>query len=992
MWALLPLLCLVPPGSSATGALAEMRQTGASARAQPPSAAQGALPKTPLTASELPARGTDPALSLNLGLNFKIKVWSQGSFRLADPSAEPALADLLPADTADPISSASFLPPANRFLAELPPGEALSGSSSTPGSGWLMTGSADEPSPDASHGPGSWGETAGDWDGSPVPQFRSSPGGRPPSTTPFESEFLEPVPTARLSLFRPVLGSQPDVMLPAASQPTPASSRRGRSKGLEFKINIDLTAGLDQEVGAPPTHVLPARGGKGQGTRWKYPLLPSLKAGISEIASKLGTSSFFGPTLPPDWHQERRGPQERNSTDSVWDQPQDTSPSLPRAMEPGPAPAPAPGPSPSSEGALAAWPRCTPEKPEECGSPSPEPEAPPAPHPLPSRPLFVTLHADWNTAMADWGLAWEAHVYGAGSLFSLLALLSLLSLACLPFRCPAGCTFLAALDLLLLVAGAARAFLLFYDAYGQQERLPALAWLLLHDLPFPCFSSALAVAFLLLSTRSRVQLSRARFRHPGCLAALVLLHFSVAVGAVLAADLLRQFPFLLLVSRGAFALLAALLSLAFLTFYCLGRVGALQIYHLQSATPPTERLGHGPFADAGDWSRAARSTLLAACFALLSAALQAYAILHALGYGLPPGFFGPWPWWSLQLGCRLCEVGTGLPLALVGLYPMFCSQEPPCVHCWGALFRGPVKAPILANNFQWAVAQHEKLVMCDTITRSDSEFLPLYALAGSRPSADGAAGYCGAHGPGAARTSETGLEGGYGSKASSVISVAMDSDPTAGFRPPSPINLRRSIDEALFSEALIPASLFQPASAPARSSPLALSLQSPGLQERQGLRETPASRGLYRTASCVELEAALPQGGDGEASPEVGAPDAALCSPGRWRGSSCCSSSPYGLSLDGSSLVLCPSPEPTTHASSFAYEPKLPRGQGESSPRRSPPPPGGPYLPLGQPSQESLDSLVPEPPAGDAALLQEEFLDVCRQIDALSINSDTIDL
>uniref|UniRef100_A0A8C0J329 Proline rich transmembrane protein 4 n=1 Tax=Chelonoidis abingdonii TaxID=106734 RepID=A0A8C0J329_CHEAB len=623
------------------------------------------------------------------------------------------------------------------------------------------------------------------------------------------------------------------------------------------------------------------------------------------------------------------------------------------------------GPSPGSEGALAAWPRCTPEKPEECGSSSPEPEAPPVPRLLPSPPLFVTLHADWNTAMADWGLAWEAHVYGAGSLFSLLALLSLLGLACLPVRCPAGCTFLAALDLLLLVAGTARAFLLFYDAYGQQERLPAFASLLLHDLPFPCLSSALAMAFLLLSTRSRIKLSHARFRHPGCLASLVLLHFFVAVGAVLAADLLRQFPFLLLVSRGAYALLAALLSLAFLAFYCLGRA---------------------------DTTRAAHTTLLAACFALLSAALQAYAVLHALGYGLPPGFFGPWPWWSLQLGCRLCEVGTGLPLALVGLYPLVYSHEPPCVHCWGTLFRGPVKAPVLPNNFQWAMAQHEKLVTCDTITRSDSEFLPLYSLAGSCLSADGAMGDCGAHSPGAARASETRLKGGCGSKTSSIISMAMDGDPTADFRPPSPINLRRSIDEALFSEALIPASLFQPAGTLASSSTLALSLQSPGLQECQGRGEAPASRGLYRTSSCMELETALPQGGDGEASLETSVPDTPFCSPGRWRGSSRCSSSPYGHSLDGSSLVLCPSLEQTTHASSFAYEPKLPQGQGESSPRRSPPPPGGLYLPLAQPSQESLDSLVLQLPAGDAALLQEEFVDVCRQIDALSVSSDTIDL
>ncbi|XP_067391794.1 proline-rich transmembrane protein 4 [Emydura macquarii macquarii] len=978
MWALLAVLCLTPPDSSAPGVLAEMHQTpapagaGARARAQGPSAPQGALRKAPLTASELPARGQDPVLSLNLGLNFKIKVRSQGSFRPASPSPEPALADLPPADMADLIPSTGFLTPANRFRTELLPGEALPGPPSAPGSGWLGTGSADEPSPEASQrGPGSWA-------GSPAPRFRSSPGGRLQSSTAFESEFLELAPTAQLSSFPPGPGAPPEAMSPAARQPSLAGSPRGRSKELEFKINIDLTAGLDQEMGAPPTGVLPARGGKDLGTRRKYPLIPGLKAGISELASKLGTSSFFGPTLPPDWRQERRVPEERNSTRSLWDQPRDTSPSPPRATKPGPVPG-RHGSSAGSEGALAAWPRCSPEKPEECGSPSPEPEAPPVPHLLPSPPLFVTLHADWNTAMADWGLAWEAHVYGAGSLFSLLVLLSLLSLACLPFRCPAGSSFLVALDLLLLVAGAARAFLLFYDAYGQQERLPAFASLLLHDLPFPCLSSALAVAFLLLASRSRLKLSRARCRQPAFLAALVLLHFFVAVGAVLAVDLLRQFPFLLLVSRGAFALLAALLSLAFLGFYCLGRADALQIYDLKSSAEPP---GRCPFADARGWRRAARTALLAACFALLSAGLQAYTILHALGYGLPPGFFGPWPWWSLQLGCRLCEVGAGLPLALVGLYPVLCSQEEPCPRCWGALFRlppapGPMKGPVLPQHFTWAVSQREKLVICDTIARSEAEFLPLYALA-----EDVGPGDWGHRSPGAAGASETRLQRGRGSPASSVVSIALDGDPTADFRPPSPIDLRRSIDEAL-----APASLFHAAGALAGSSSLSLGRQSPLPHEGEGRGETPAGRGLCRTSSCGRLETALPEGrdGEGDVSPDTSAPDTPLSSPGPWRGSSCCSGSPDKLSLDGSSQALC-----SSHAPAFAYQQKLPRGPGENSPCRSPPPPGGPYLPLAQASQESLDRLAQ--PAGGAAVLQEEFTDVCRQIDALSVSSDTIEL
>ncbi|XP_074840344.1 proline-rich transmembrane protein 4 [Carettochelys insculpta] len=944
MWAVLALLWLALPGSSATRALAEPHQSPPPAGTSTP----GTPPQT--------ARAEDPLLSLNLGLNFKIQVLGQGRFHPAGPSPEPTLAGLPPADTARPALAAHLRTPPSRIQSQLPPGEALAGSSSVPGSGWLGSGSADEPSLDAAHGPGGWGEPGAEGDGSPAPRFHSSPGGRPAGTPPFKPDLLQPVSTARIPWLWPLLGAAP----PASGQPTPASAPRGHSKGLAFKINIDLTAGLDQEEGAPPTHVLLARGGQGPGPRRKY-----LKAGISEIASKLGTAGRFGPSPPPDQQQER------NSTGGVREQPQEPGSPLPPAMEPGPDPG-RPGPSPGSEGVLAAWPMCTLEKPEECGSPSPEPDAPPVPRLLPSLPLFVALHADWNTALASWGLAWEAHVYGAGCLFGLLALLSLLSLAGLPCRCPPGCTLLAALELLLLAAGAARAFLLCYDAYGQQERLPALATLLLDDLPFPCLSSALALAFLLLARRSHRRLSHARGRPPACLAALVLLHFCLAVGAVLAADLLHQFPFLLLVSRGAFALLAALLSLAFLAFYGLGWGSTAQPYGPKSSPLPGQRLARCPLAEACDWSRAARTTLPAACFALLSAVLQAYTILHALGYGLPPACFGPWPWWALQLGCRLCEAGTGLPLALLGLYPLCSSHEKPCLPCWGALLhlpRGPSKATILPGSFQWAVVPHEKLVMCDTIARSDAEFLPLYALAGST---DG--GCSGTRSPGAAWASETCLKGGYGSGASSVISIAQDGDPTMDFRPPSPINLRRSIDEALCSEALIPGSLFGAGGALAGTSALACSLH-------EGLPEVPASRGLYRTSSCGELLPVPPEGGEGHGSPEASAPDTTLSSPG---------CSPYRLPQASSSLALCPSPETSTPTSSLAYEQKLPRG--ESNPRRSPPPPGGPYLPLVQSSQESLNCLVPQPPAGDTAELQEEFLDVCRQIDTLSVSSDTIDL
>lgn len=479
------------------------------------------------------------------------------------------------------------------------------------------------------------------------------------------------------------------------------------------------------------------------------------------------------------------------------------------------------------------------ETPEPCSSPEP-PAAPASP------PLLVGLHADWNTALAAWGPAWEAHVYGAGALFGLLALLALLGLAGLPFRCPVGAGLLAPLDLLLLGAGAARATLLFSEAYGQHERLPAAATRVLRDLPFPCLAGALGTACLLLSLRPRAKPPRSGAGRPGALAILLLLHFSVAV----AAAVLPSIPLLRLVSRGLFAVLAALLSLAFLAVYGLARAEATQVHGLAGAPVPA---GHCPFANGHEWRRAARAVVPAATCGLLSAGLQGYAVLHTLGYGLPPATFGPWPWWGLQLGCRLAEAGLGLPLAVLAL-----GRGAPRGRCWAKLLGlSTAKAPALPAPAPWA--QREKLGVCDTVARAGPEGLPLCPLP---------------------------------AEATSVLSLPLDGgDPTADFRPPSPIDLGRSIAEALCSSP----SLFQPA------------LGTPPVPE----------------------------------------------TPGVWpAGGSRCSTPRYGLSRAGSCQALCSSPEAPA---SPARDPGPFRGlAGMGDARCSPSPPGGPYRPLPPPSLESL--------------------------------------
>ncbi|XP_034434527.1 proline-rich transmembrane protein 4 [Hippoglossus hippoglossus] len=617
---------------------------------------------------------------------------------------------------------------------------------------------------------------------------------------------------------------------------------------------------------------------------------------------------------------------------------------------------------------------------------------------IPAPPMLVPLYSDWNSAMAAWGLAWEAHVYGAGCVFAMLTLASALNLLCLPLRCPSGCGYFALVSLFLLAAGCTRSFSLLYDAYGHQDRLPFTeASLMLYEAPFPCLTAAFGLVFLLLSMRSRMQLSYSAFQRPCFLACLVVLHFATAFGPVTLLKFYQQKPplclFLSLISRGAFVVLATFLSAAYFVFYIYVRADSKHIYHLNNTSPtPAERYNRCPFAESRDWDRAAITVCLSALFSLACAGLQLFAILNAMGVAGGEEVFHPWPWWAFQFSCRLCELGVCLTLALVVAQPVYCSDHLPSAgSCWTELLAS--KSTILPGSYQWNLSQQEKLAIVDTVGLGESESLPLYTLMDERlgNSLNGLDLLYHSNRGLAYRDLDLDMDCQGSGKAEDgggrePSGSSFTSDSTTDLRPPSPINLRRSIDEALFSEALFPMSLFSP-SMPIRLSDI--SINHHRVPPINSLCDPlTADSSLYRTSSCMEMACqpqppiTKPQGETvtgAQPSPSLSSSSSSSCSsPERWRGSSS-SCSFYRASLGGSSLVLCPSPE--RQAQQPAH-----RGdtghQAHADPQRH-------YHTLGAASQESLDLDMSS--EADRSV-QEEFISVCRQIDALSICSETIDL
>ncbi|KAI1883402.1 hypothetical protein AGOR_G00231070 [Albula goreensis] len=359
--------------------------------------------------------------------------------------------------------------------------------------------------------------------------------------------------------------------------------------------------------------------------------------------------------------------------------------------------------------------------------------SPPLATPL-TPPLLVRLHADWNGAMATWGVAWEAHVYGVGALFAIVALLSALGILGIGCLCPPGRGYLALAHLFILLASSARAFSLFYDAYGHLDRLPVPASLLLHHAPFPCLTSAFAAIFLFLSSRS--PLPRSSCQRPCSLAILVLLHFGATCGTVLLLQVFPETPpCLLLLSPGSFVVVTIVLSAAYLIFRCRAWADAKHVYrlnvHTPSLTPESPQQSLRPFTDPPEArNRAAVLAGFCVVFALACAGLQLYGILHALGLG-PPSALEPWPWWGFQLGCRLCEVGVCLTLALAAAPASRPGPRPrhwPTMLCGGLCgCRGDMSAkppPPPGSGREW-----EKMGMCEGL---GSERLPLYALVDPR--------------------------------------------------------------------------------------------------------------------------------------------------------------------------------------------------------------------------------------------------------------------
>ncbi|KAH0630323.1 hypothetical protein JD844_013253 [Phrynosoma platyrhinos] len=441
----------------------------------------------------------------------------------------------------------------------------------------------------------------------------------------------------------------------------------------------------------------------------------------------------------------------------------------------------------------------------------PEPSLPPmlpassAPCPRPGGACSQLLP---NQTLLRWGdlertlsFAWVLHVYGSGVLYLLL---SLLSLACLggslAFRVP-HLPYVMGASTLLLLFGVLRTTFFLADPYGCREWLPVQAVRVLYTAPFPLLLTTFAMLLLRLFSQAHLEILPPKWQSLPLLAVLG----SIQSAVLLAADLFSP-P------------LHPAVPVGLHTLSCIAGISLLpatvfvyrQLQHNVAVEGTPE-----PGVWSGAWVLLGSSGLALPC-----CGLQFYGVLWQAELLGQVDLF-TWGWWFVQFWFRIGELVLSFALVFLA-WQALCQRYGSTEHsCWAKLMRyfctyRKAEVPEYPNNcYDWTGAVLEKVPNNDiskNLIRNPPSSGRLWALKDSNE-LRAAVGQGSSPSPVHPVYSPKCPNAAAAVMGRSYTSICFERDSVLSlaeleFRPPSPINLSRSIDEALFREHLVHDSIF----------------------------------------------------------------------------------------------------------------------------------------------------------------------------------------
>ncbi|XP_071984849.1 proline-rich transmembrane protein 3 [Engystomops pustulosus] len=431
----------------------------------------------------------------------------------------------------------------------------------------------------------------------------------------------------------------------------------------------------------------------------------------------------------------------------------------------------------------------------------------------------------WDDLQRTLSFAWDMHVYGTATLFLLLSLIALINLIGSPILRVSYLPYVILANALLFVIGVLRGVYFLLDPYGTKMKITQPIALVLYNVTFPLMLTAFATLVLLVLKIARLQVLPPKFQSLALLAVIAVIHFIVLLSADLLTHLLNPSVNMVLqilsISWGIFLMVGN-----FVAYYQL-RKSSKEIVNETQRVSPNEDIVvvQTQGRSIKCMFTSARVLVVGSIFGLLCCALQVYAILWLYGLLGRKNEFS-WSWWFLQFWYRIFELALCFSMIFVASHS-FCLQCSSNDHtCWSKIISyfctyKKSDAPEYPNNcYDWTNNIQERMVnnnISKSLIRNQAENVPLRIIKENNETKSSANN--GNNSRSSSPLFKPKPESIFGPKAHNVTmgrsytSICFEKESMLSltdleFRPPSPINLSRSIDEALFREHLVRDSIF----------------------------------------------------------------------------------------------------------------------------------------------------------------------------------------
>lgn len=206
----------------------------------------------------------------------------------------------------------------------------------------------------------------------------------------------------------------------------------------------------------------------------------------------------------------------------------------------------------------------TPEPEPEVTS-EPEPEIKPEPDVEPET-AWAEPEPEWSTALSDWGVAWELHVYIFAGCYLLILLLASLSLSYFFKNKQLIKSGKLTVSLLFMVTlfTVLRSLTMFIDPYGTTGIIPGDYFRTLWSLALPGLTASFSMLLLVLLDTTKMSLGPPRFQKLSTLLIFTTCHFGIVVTSDIAFSVCDSCKGMLLFCQILFIVYGALLACGYM--------------------------------------------------------------------------------------------------------------------------------------------------------------------------------------------------------------------------------------------------------------------------------------------------------------------------------------------------------------------------------------------------------------------------------------------